>query len=122
MVCSEAASCAEHVGSCSFLPALLPALGSVSSAPPLAVLLRLSTQKDVEFLLGQGTLPANTLQQIKLTTCMTNTFLLGKTSVIFVYFPILCDACLRIWDTKSHHFLPGPLQYHAQAASIGRTV
>lgn len=101
MVCSEAASCAEHVGSCSFLPALLPALGSVSPAPPLAALLRLSIQRDVEFLLGRGRLSANTLQQTHPTTCMTNTFLLGKTSVIFVYFSILCDACLRHRDMKS---------------------
>lgn len=38
---------------------------------------------------------------MKLTTCTMNTFLLGKTSVIFVYFSILCDACLQLWDTKS---------------------
>lgn len=57
MVRSEAASCAEHVGSCSFLPAVTCTGPCVLSSPlGSAAQAEQSTQKDVEFLLGQGTL------------------------------------------------------------------
>lgn len=55
MVRSEAASCAEHVGSCSFLPAVT-CTGPCVLSSPLGSAAQAEHPKDVEFLLGQGTL------------------------------------------------------------------